>query len=223
MKILIVEDEAELRKSIQAYLEADNFQVEYAGTVAGALIKIFDYSYDCILLDLNLPDGNGLDILKNLKDNKIITPVIILSARDSVDDKVKGLDMGADDYIAKPFHLSELEARIKSQIRRHTNQGNAWLTYENIKIDLDERKVLIDDSELRLNRKEFDLLFYLMSRPGKTFQKTTLAESIWGDYIDQSDRYDFIYSQVKNLRKKLKAQGAKADIAAVYGIGYKFV
>lgn len=223
MKILIIEDEPELRNIVQSFLEAEHFIVEYADDYQSGLEKIISYEYDCILLDIMLPDGNGMDLLKEIKAMHKKDPVIILSAKDSVDDKVNGLEIGADDYLAKPFHLAELMARIKSVIRRKNQDGENTISYKNIHIDPESRMVKIDDNELILNRKEYDLLYYFVVNPEKTLQKTMLAEAIWGDYIDQADSLDFIYSQIKNLRKKLKTLNSKADFQAVYGIGYKFI
>lgn len=222
MKILIVEDEQGLRETIVAFLEKENLRVEATKNAKEGLYKVIDYEYDCILLDITLPDGNGLDILRSLKENKKTTPVIILSAKDSIDDKVSGLELGADDYLAKPFHLAELFARIKSVTRRKLQHGNSWISYKNIRLNYEDRQVTVGDEPLQLNRKEFDMLYRFISRPSKTFEKTSLAEMVWGDYIDQSESLDFIYSQVKNLRKKLKTHRSEADIIAVYGIGYKF-
>ncbi|WP_312991151.1 response regulator transcription factor [Chryseobacterium flavum] len=223
MKILIVEDEPELKDIVQKFLESEHFIVEHAENYRSGLEKIISYDYDCILLDIMLPDGSGIDLLKEIKRLHKKDPVIILSAKDSVDDKVSGLEIGADDYLAKPFHLAELMARIKSVIRRNHQDGENIIQYKNISIDPENRKVMVGNEELILNRKEYDLLYYFIIHPEKTLQKTTLAEAIWGDYIDQADSLDFIYSQIKNLRKKLKSQHAEADFQAVYGIGYKFV
>lgn len=223
MKILIIEDEPEMREVVTRFLENEQILVEFAENYRTALDKIIDYDYDCILLDIMLPDGNGIDILKELKNLNKSTAVIILSAKNSVEDKVEGLDLGADDYLAKPFHMAELFARIKSAIRRKNQNGNQFVEYQNVKIDPENRLVLVNEIELKLNRKEYDLLYYFLTRPNKTFQKTTLAEAIWGDHMDQADSLDFIYSQVKNLRKKLKDVEAEVDIQAVYGIGYKLV
>ncbi len=223
MKILIVEDEIDLRETLQQFLEKEKLTVEFADNFQDGLYKISDYEYECILLDITLPDGNGMNLLKELKKQNKNTPVIIISAKDSIDDKVFGLELGADDYLAKPFHLAELFARIKSVTRRKLQEGNSWISYKNLKINAEERLVTINNQEIQLNRKEFDMLYYFMLRPEKTFQKTTLAESIWGDHIDQAESLDFIYSQVKNLRKKLKNHYSEADLIAVYGIGYKFV
>lgn len=223
MKILIIEDEPELKNTVQNFLEGEQFIVEYAEDYSSGLDKIISYEYDCILLDIMLPDGNGIDLLKEIKAMHKKDPVIILSAKDSVDDKVAGLEVGADDYLAKPFHLAELLARIKSVIRRKKQDGEAVISYKNINVDPENRKVLINGEELVLNRKEYDLLYYFIIQPQKTLQKTTLAEAIWGDYIDQADSLDFIYSQIKNLRKKLKNLNSEADFQAVYGIGYKLI
>lgn len=223
MKILIIEDEPELKNIVQNFLEAEQFIVEYAEDYSSGLEKIISYEYDCILLDIMLPDGNGIDLLKEIKAMHKKDPVIILSAKDSVDDKVAGLEIGADDYLAKPFHLAELLARVKSVIRRKKQDGENIISYKNINIHPESRKVLINGDELILNRKEYDLLYYFMIQPQKTLQKTTLAEAIWGDYIDQADSLDFIYSQIKNLRKKLKNVESEADFQAVYGIGYKLI
>ncbi|MBX2951778.1 MAG: response regulator transcription factor [Leadbetterella sp.] len=223
MKILIIEDEPELRKVVQSSLEASAHRVEYAQDFPSGLRKIEDYSYDCILLDIMLPGGNGLDILKEIRNLHPETSVIILSAKDAVDDKVAGLDLGADDYLAKPFHLAELHSRINSALRRRLHKGEDHITYKNLAIYPEDRILKISGQEVSLNRKEYDMLYYFMVRPNKLLQKTTLAESIWGDNIDQADSLDFIYSQVKNLRKKLKDNHAEADLQAVYGVGYKLV
>lgn len=223
MKILIIEDEPELRNVVKSFLETEHFIVEYADDYQSGLEKIISYEYDCILLDIMLPDGNGMDLLKEIKSMHKKDPVIILSAKDSVDDKVNGLEIGADDYLAKPFHLAELMARIKSVIRRKNQDGENTISYKNIHIDPESRIVKINNNELILNRKEYDLLYYFVINPEKTLQKTMLAEAIWGDYIDQADSLDFIYSQIKNLRKKLKELKSEADFQAVYGIGYKFI
>ncbi len=221
MKILIIEDEPELRKTVQKSLEASRHLVEYASDYSSGLHKAEDYIYDCILLDIMLPGGNGLDILKEIRKLHPETSVLILSARDAVEDKVKGLDLGADDYLAKPFHLAELHSRINSALRRRVRNGDSHIQYKNLKIYPEDRVLKINEQEVTLNRKEYDMLYYFMVRPNKLLQKTTLAESIWGDNIDQADSLDFIYSQVKNLRKKLKDNHSDADLQAVYGVGYK--
>ncbi|MES2485574.1 MAG: response regulator transcription factor [Bacteroidota bacterium] len=221
MKILIVEDEKGLREVIRESLEKEKYIVETAHDYISGIDKIGSYDYDCILVDIMLPKGSGLNLVRELKALGKKEAVIIISAKDSVDDKVTGLDLGADDYLAKPFHLAELHARIKSAIRRKSHNGNAFVTMANIKLSPEARTVSIDDKDLTLNRKEFDLLYYFMINPNRLVNKTALAESVWGDYIDQADNLDFVYSQIKNLRKKLKDAGTEADIQAVYGMGYK--
>ncbi|WP_297272630.1 response regulator transcription factor [uncultured Bacteroides sp.] len=221
MKILIIEDEQDLRETVKASLLKEKFVVETAADYWSALDKINDYDYDCILLDIMLPGGNGLDLLRELKRLRRSDSVLIVSAKDSLDDKVDGLDLGADDYLTKPFHLAELNARVKSLIRRRKAQGDISIRLGNLELNPDKRSVAIDDQELQLNRKEFDLLYYFVVNPNRVITKTTLAESVWGDNIDQADSLDFIYSQVKNLRRKLKQAGATVELKAVYGFGYK--
>lgn len=223
MKILIIEDEPVLLETVKQFLENEKYIVETANDYISGIEKIGTYDYDCILLDIMLPNGSGIDILKEIKKLNKKDSVIILSAKDSVEDKVLGLDLGADDYLAKPFNLMELHSRIKSAIRRNNQDGEKSISFKNVKLFPEERTVFVDETELSLNRKEFDLLYYFMIRPEKTLQKTSLAESVWGDNIDQSDSLDFIYSQIKNLRKKLKDSNAEIDFQAVYGIGYKLV
>lgn len=221
MKILIIEDEQDLRETIKASLLKEKFVVETAADYWSALDKINDYDYDCILLDIMLPGGNGLDLLRELKRLRRSDSVLIVSAKDSLDDKVDGLDLGADDYLTKPFHLAELNARVKSLIRRRKAQGDISIRLGNLELNPDKRSVTIDGNGLQLNRKEFDLLYYFVVNPNRVITKTTLAESVWGDNIDQADSLDFIYSQVKNLRRKLKQAGATVELKAVYGFGYK--
>lgn len=221
MKILLVEDEKELRDTVKAYLEREKFVVECAEDYPAAMSKINDYDYDCVLLDIMLPGGSGLSLLAHLKRMRKQESVIIISAKDSIDDKVEGLDLGADDYLAKPFHLAELNARVKSLLRRKKAGGDTSIVLGNLILTPDTRKVAVDGKDIALNRKEFDLLYYFMSNPNRLINRTALAESVWGDHIDQADSLDFIYSQVKNLRKKMKAAGAQAEIKAVYGFGYK--
>lgn len=170
-----------------------------------------------------LPDGNGLDLLAELHALGKHTNVIILSAKDSLEDKVNGLDLGADDYLPKPFHLAELHARIKSLFRRKLREGERKLQVGNVELFPDDFRVMVQGKEIELNRKEYDILNYFMSRPGRLVNKNTLAESVWGDHIDQVDNFDFIYAQIKNLRKRLKDAGATPELKSVYGFGYKFV
>lgn len=221
MKILVIEDDPSLREIIRTTLEKEKYVVEEAPDFRTAEIKTSDYTYDCILLDIMLPDGNGLNLLTQWKREKKKENIIIISAKDSLEDKVAGLDLGADDYLPKPFHLVELIARVRSVIRRNQREGATFLEYGNIKIDPDKHTVFINEKEVELNRKEYDILVYFVQRPERTINKMTLAESVWGDHIDQVDNFDFIYAQMKNLRKRLIEANASAEIKAVYGFGYK--
>ena len=223
MKILIIEDEQDMLQNMKDFLEKENFVVGTADSVFEAQNKIGVYSYDCILLDINLKDGSGFSLLEDLKKNNIEDGVIIVSARNSLDDKLEGLNLGADDYLAKPFHMSELNARVKAVLRRRQFKGNNKITIGNLSIDLDEHEVSIDEKPLNLNRKEFEILLFFTSNQNRLVNKSALAEHVWGDHIDQADSFEFIYSQIKNLRKKLKAADADIEIKAVYGIGYKLV
>ena len=223
MKILLVEDDRDLQNTIRNFLVQEKYVVECAYDRDEALDKIGVYDYDCVLLDIMLPGGSGLTVLEELKKMRKKESVLIISAKDSIDDKVAGLDLGADDYLAKPFHLAELNARIRSVIRRKQAGGDTCITIENLRLDPDKRTVYVDDKALSLNRKEFDLLYYFVVNPDRLIYKTALAESVWGDNIDQADSLDFIYSQVKNLRRKMKQAGAVPQVKAVYGFGYKLV
>lgn len=223
MKVLIVEDSDSLRETLIRSLEKERYVVESASTYHEGLCKINDYDYDCIILDIMLPDGNGLQLLNEIKKLRKKDSVIVVSAKDSIDDKIAGLDLGADDYLTKPFHLAELNARIKSVIRRKQQDGEMDISLGNVVVYPDRHAAYVDGQELVLNRKEFDLLYYFVINPERVIEKTALAEAVWGDYIDQVDSFDFIYSQVKNLRKKMKAAGAIPEIKAVYGFGYKLI
>lgn len=223
MKILVVEDEKDLQEIILFSLEKEGFLVEAATEFNLALEKVLMYDYDCILLDINLPNGSGLDILKALKDQGKSDSVIIISARDSLDDKVAGLDLGADDYLTKPFHMAELNARVKSVIRRSAFEGKNEIRLGNLAIRLDEHTVWIDGEQLELNRKEFDILNYFAANKNRLINRSSMAEHVWGDNMDEADNFDFIYSQIKNLRRKLKEKNADIEIKSVYGIGYKLV
>lgn len=224
MKILIVEDDADLREITERSLLKERYLVETADTYKAARQKALVYEYDCILLDIMLPDGNGLDLLRDLQKEGLRMPnVIILSAKDSIEDKVTGLDLGADDYLPKPFHLAELHARLKSVLRRKQRDGEALLKYANVCVHPDSFKVEVDGKLIDLSRKEYDILVYFMNRPNRLIEKSILAEAVWGDSIDQADNFDFIYAQLKNLRKKLKEAGAELEIKTVYGFGYKLV
>ena len=223
MKILIVEDEIEMAQSISQSLTQEKYTVEQAYTLQTALEKIRIYDYDCILLDISLPGGSGLTVLKELQKINKTEGVIIISAKNSLDDKIEGLNLGADDYLPKPFHLAELHARIKSVLRRKKFDGSNLITLTNVTIDLQNRTVFVEGKEIILNRKEYDILLYFVSNKNRLVSKTSLAEHIWGDHIDEADSFEFIYSQIKNLRKKLLDNGAQISIGAVYGLGYKLL
>lgn len=222
MKILVVEDERELREVIVASLKEARFVTEAAATLVEARTKASAYEYDCILLDLMLPDGNGLDLLRDMAARGKHSNVIILSAKDSVDDKVEGLNLGADDYLPKPFHLAELHARIRSVMRRKRG-GEATINAGNVVLYPDRLNVEVDGKPFELSRKEYDILSYLMNRTGRLVEKQTLAEAVWGDDMDVADNFDFIYAHIKNLRHRLKDAAASIEIKTVYGFGYKLV
>ena len=223
MKILVIEDNADLRDIIVRSLEKERYVVETAADYATAHTKLFIYEYDCILLDIMLPDGNGLNLMRELAERGKRKNVIIISAKDSIDDKVTGLELGADDYLPKPFHLAELSARIRSVLRRHQRGGYESLDAGNVRLWPDSRRVEVAGREVELVRKEYDILHYFMSRPGRMVNKATLAEAVWGDHIDQSDNFDFVYAQMKNLRRKLADAGADIELKSIYGFGYKLV
>jgi two-component system, OmpR family, response regulator ArlR len=223
MKILVIEDEPGMRDSMVRSLQQEQYVVETASDFYTAREKLGVYEYDCILLDIGLPGGNGLAILEELKQQGKTEGVIIVSARNSLEDKVKGLDLGADDYLAKPFHLAELHARVKSVLRRKKLDGNSYVVCNNLKIDAESRMIWVGEKELSLNRKEFDVLLYLVTNKNRLVNKSALAERVWGDHIDEANSFDFIYSQIKNLRKKLKDHEADIEIQAIYGVGYKLV
>ncbi len=223
MKILIVEDEKELLKAISASLTKEHFVVETASDFHSASEKITVYDYDCILLDIMLPGGSGFQLLEQLKQSGKADNVIIISAKDSLDDKLTGLELGADDYLAKPFHIAELNARVKAVLRRKKLDGKNTIETTNVVLDLNERQFLVDGENIPLNRKEFDILKYFLLNKNRLVTKNALAEHVWGDNIDQADNFDFIYYQIKNLRKKLQSANAAIEIEAIYGIGYKMV
>lgn len=222
MKILIVEDEKELASSIAAYLGGEHYLCEFATSFDEALAKTAIFQYDCILLDLMLPGGNGLKILEELKRENKQDGVIIISAKNSVDDKIKGLQIGADDYLAKPFHLPELAARIYSVIRRR-QFANANIIYQNeLQIDVPAKTVYINDHPVALTRKEFDLLIYFIGNKNRVISKNALAEHLSGDIADMLDNYDFVYAHIKNLKKKLTEAGCDNYLKTIYGTGYKW-
>ncbi len=222
MKILIIEDEPGLRESIEEYFTGDGNVCETAATYESALGKINVYRYDCILLDITLPGGSGMDILKVLKENDYADGVLIISAKNSLDDRLEGLNLGADDYLVKPFHLSELKARVSAIIRRKSFNGSNRLVFNEINIDLLAKEVKIGKTSIKFTRKEYALLLYFIANKGKVVSKNAIAEHLWGDGIDMADNFDFIYSHIKNVRKKLVEAGCNDYIQAAYGMGYKF-
>lgn len=222
MKILVVEDEQSLSDSIKTYLSKEGYICEVAGNYNSSHFKINLYQYDCVIVDINLPDGSGLDLIKELKGKDSEIGIIIISARNSLDDKIKGLEIGSDDYITKPFHLSELNARIKALIRRKRFNGHKEMNINEIRVIPDERQVFINNVLLPLTRKEYDLFFYLLTNKNRVVTKESIAEYLWGDDMDMADSFDFVYAHVKNLRRKMKAKGGNDYIETMYGIGYKF-
>jgi len=222
MKLLIVEDELELLNSTCSYLQKEDFICEAAPTYFEAEDKLITYKYDIVILDINLPDGNGLDLLKHIKENNPETGVLIVSAKNSLDDKLKGLDLGADDYITKPFHLAELNSRVNSLIRRRKFEGNKNIIFNEIEIDPDAKSVIANNKPLELTKKEYYLLLYFITNKNRVLTKEGIAEHLWGDNIDMVDNFDFIYTHMRNLRKKLKNNGANDYLQTIYGLGYKF-
>lgn len=222
MKILIVEDNKELSNNIQSYLAKEGSICETAFTYNQAIDKIISFKYDVIILDLMLPDGNGLDVLKALKNESEEAGVLIASAKNSLGDKLEGLDIGADDYITKPYHLSELNARIKAIYRRKNFNNKKLIECNEIKIDTDACEVSVSDKVLELTKKEYELLVYFISNQNRVVTKQSIAEHLWGDHADFYDSFDFVYQHIKNLRKKILQEGGGDYISTIYGMGYKF-
>jgi len=222
MKLLLVEDEIELQVSIKQYFEIEGNVVEVADDYVKAAQKIAVYDYDCILIDITLPNGSGLDLIQEIKLTKSKAGIIIISAKDSVDDKIFGLDLGADDYLPKPFHLSELNSRVNALIRRKSFEGNIEIVVNEIKILPFERSVFVYGNNVILTSKEYDLLLYFIANKNRVVSKNALAEHLWGDHADSLDNFDFIYNHVKNLRKKLLEKKCEDYLKTIYGIGYNF-
>lgn len=222
MKILIIEDEDGLSRNINSYFKEDGNICENAGNIAEAIDKLSLYSYDIVLLDIGLPDGEGFEILKLLKTQRKNEAVLIISACNSLDDKIKGLNIGADDYIIKPFHLAELKARVMATYRRKTANSNNEIVFNEITVNLLARTVVVNKIPIILTRKEFELLIYFLSNKGKVISKTAIARHLWGEEMDFYNNFDFIYTHVKNLRKKLLDASSNDYLKSVYGIGYKF-
>ncbi len=222
MKILIIEDEQELAQDMVKYLTNEQYLCECASDFQGAMEKVYGYDYDCILLDLMLPDGDGLTILEELKRQNKQEGVIIISAKNAIEDKVKGLKLGADDYLAKPFHLSELAARVESLIRRKQFDSNNLIVQNELSIDLNAKKLTIHDSPVNLTKKEYNLLLFFIGNKNRVLSKGALAEHLSGDFADMFDSHDFVYAHVKNLKRKLKEKGYGDYIKTIYGTGYKW-
>ena len=223
MKILVIEDELALCETMVAYLEEEGYRCEQAGTVELGSEKVNLYEYDCMLVDIGLPDGSGLSLIKELKKCHPETGIIIISAKNSLDDKISGLDLGADDYLTKPFHLPELNSRIKSLLRRRKFEGKQELVIENIIIQPENKQVFVGSEQLPLTRKEFDLLMFFVSNRGRVLTKESIAEHLWGDFADSADSFDFVYSHIKNLRRKLLERTGTDYFQNVYGTGYTFI
>jgi DNA-binding response OmpR family regulator len=221
MKILIIEDEIALMKSMAIALRQEGYVCELAYTAFEAGEKILIFDYDCILLDISLPDGNGLKILEEMKASNKTDGVIIITAKNSLDDKVKGLNLGADDYLAKPFYMPELIARVSAIIRRKRFGGNTKIGFGNIVVDVLGKNVFVNNREIDLTRKEYDLLIFLMSNKNRVVSKNAIAEHLSGDNAELLDKFDFIYSHMKNLKRKIAEAGGEDYIKTVYGLGYK--
>lgn len=223
MKVLIVEDESPLRAALLEFLRHGGYVCETAENYRQAHEKIKLYQYDCVLVDLTLPDGNGLNLVRTLKADKSPAGVLIISARDGLDDKIQGLELGADDYLAKPFHLAELNARLRAILRRRQFHGQRHLAFRDLTVFPDQALVLVLEQPVTLTRKEYDLLLFFLANPNRVLTKEAIAEHIWGDAADMADSFDFIYTHLKNLRKKLQDAGADNYIRTIYGLGYKLV
>ncbi|MDD2611582.1 MAG: response regulator transcription factor [Bacteroidales bacterium] len=222
MKVLVIEDELALLQDIKKYLEGESIVVETASDFRQAMFKISDFDYDCIVVDINLPSGSGFDIVHELKTQKAKAGIIIISARNSLDDKLKGLNIGADDYLVKPFNLSELNARINSINRRRFLDGNNMTTFHEICIDHTAQTVRINDKQVILTHKEFDLLVYFITNKNKVLSQLAIVEHLWADEIEWVDSYAFIYTHIRNLRKKIQDSGCPNYLKSIYGIGYKW-
>ena len=223
MKILIVEDNRSLSRSINDYLKIEGHICEVALTFNDAIEKVGINKYDCIILDIGLPDGNGLDVIREMKSNKLSGGILILSAKSSLDDKITGLNIGADDYLTKPFHFAELSARINSINRRNNLLGLNEITFNEIRINTGDNQVYVNDSLLILTKKEYDLLLFFMANRNRIITKESIVEHLWGDNVILTDSFDFVYTHVKNLRKKIIAAEGRNYIKCIYGFGYKFV
>lgn len=222
MKVLVVEDNADLARNIQEFLLREGYVCEWSSACDHARDKLICFHYDCVVLDIMLPDGNGLSLLEFIKQQKIKSNVLIISAKNSLDDKIQGLDLGADDYLTKPFHLPELNARLRAIYRRNALEGDNNVRFNEIVLNTISLEARVNDTLLDLTKKEFDLLLYFLINKNRILTRQSLAEHLWGDYTDNLANFDFVYQHVKNLRKKINAANGKDYIGTVYGIGYKF-
>lgn len=222
MKILLVEDEQELAKSIVQYVSNENYNIDVSHNYFDAEDKILTHSYECALIDLMLPDGSGFELVKLLKKVQPECGIIIITAKNTIDDKILGFDIGADDYLTKPFHLAELNARLKSLIRRKNYKGNNEIIINEITIDPNKREVMINSNKIDLTKREFDILLFLVTNKERVLTKETIVEHIWGEDSNIFNNFDFVYTHIKNLRKKLLENGCSDYIQSVYGLGYKF-
>lgn len=221
MRALVVEDEPLLNEELQEQLLEEQFNVDCTETLQEARDLVAGDEYDLVLLDLGLPDGNGLELLKMIKQYYEDTVVVILTARGDVEDKVKGLELGSDDYLAKPFAMAELRARIHAVLRRRFKINENEIGAHKLRLNLNSMEVRYDGRPVELTETEYKILRYLLLNKNKTITRIALAEHIWGSKIDDRFSLDFINSHMKNLRKKLSESGAPELIETVYGVGYK--
>ncbi len=222
MKVLIIEDEQGLQQSIKKYLEHQGFVCEVVGDFMTGMEKVYNYNYDCVVVDIGLPRGSGLDIVKQLKKIGSKAGIIIISAKNALEDKLKGLELGSDDYLTKPFHLSELNARINAIIRRRNFGGSKNIKFNELKLEPEALRVTVNEKTVELTDKEYQLLEYFIANQRRVLTKAAIAEHIWGDEYEQVSNFDFIYTHIKNLRKKLIDAGCEDYIKTVYGTGYRF-
>ncbi|WP_138994266.1 response regulator transcription factor [Larkinella sp. C7] len=222
MKILLVEDEPSLLLAMRQYLEEEGYVMTTAATFAKASMALNDYDYDCVVVDIGLPDGNGLNLIRQLKAADKESGLIIISAKDSLDDKLTGLELGSDDYITKPFHLPELNARIKSVLRRRFFGGSNLIRYGEIVVDPLSHRVTVADQRIELTEKEYNLLLFFIANSNRLLTKSAIAEYVWGDHMDMADSHDFLYTHIKNLRRKLMDAGCPDYLKTRYGAGYLF-
>ncbi|WP_126244171.1 response regulator transcription factor [Chitinophaga rhizosphaerae] len=222
MKVLLIEDNVELASSISAFLAREGYICEVSYNIRDAQDKLISFPYDCVLLDIMLPDGNGLEILRFMRQERMQSSILILSAKNSLDDKIIGLEEGADDYLTKPFHMPELNARLRAIYRRKTLGGSNIIAFNEITLNIDTFEAWVNGMLLDMTRKEFDLLMYFMVNKNRVLSRQSIAAHLWGDYTDNLNNFDFVYQHVKNIRKKISSANGTDYIGTVYGLGYKF-